>query len=59
MPVLGPHAVTVPGAIDGWFTLLDTWGSRSFGDLAADALRYAADGFVPTRRGGRVAFVDS
>ena len=51
MPVLGPHAVTVPGAVDGWFTMLGEWGSRSFGDLAGDALRYAEEGFVPTRRG--------
>ena len=51
MPVLGPHTVTVPGAVEGWFALLDEWGTRSFGDLAADALRYADEGFVPTRRG--------
>src|SRR5690349_13093607 len=33
MPVFGPHPVTVPGAIDGWFTMLDRWATRSFGDL--------------------------
>lgn len=51
MPVLGPHTVTVPGAVDGWFTMLEEWGTRSFGTLAADALRYAEEGFLPTRRG--------
>ncbi|MFM7225494.1 MAG: gamma-glutamyltransferase, partial [Actinomycetota bacterium] len=51
MPVLGPHAVTVPGAVDGWFTLLEEWGTKSFGELAGDALRYAEEGFVATRRG--------
>jgi gamma-glutamyltranspeptidase/glutathione hydrolase len=51
MPAVGPHAVTVPGAPRGWFDLLDRWGSRSFGDLASTALRYAEDGFVLTRRG--------
>ena len=38
MPTFGPHAVTVPGAARGWFDLLDGWGSRSFGELAAPAL---------------------
>src|SRR5690349_11612521 len=23
MPVFGPHPVTVPGAVDGWFTLIE------------------------------------
>jgi gamma-glutamyltranspeptidase/glutathione hydrolase len=45
MPLFGPHSVTVPGAVAGWFDLLDRWGTRSFGDLAADALSYARDGF--------------
>ena len=35
MPTFGPHAVTVPGAPRGWFDLLERWGSRSFGELAA------------------------
>jgi gamma-glutamyltranspeptidase / glutathione hydrolase len=51
MPTFGPHAVTVPGAPRGWFDLLDRWGSRSFGELATSALRYARDGFPLTRRG--------
>src|SRR5438128_1508637 len=38
MPLFGPHTVTVPGAVRGWFTLLERWGTRSFGDLAARAL---------------------
>ena len=44
MPTFGPHAVTVPGAPRGWFDLLERWGSRSFGELATPALRYAEDG---------------
>src|SRR5438477_12466541 len=43
MPVFGPHPVTVPGAIDGWFTMLAKWGTRSFGDVAARALAYGGD----------------
>jgi gamma-glutamyltranspeptidase / glutathione hydrolase len=45
MPTFGPLAVTVPGAIDGWFTLLERFGTRSFSELAEPALRYARDGF--------------
>ncbi len=51
MPVFGPHPVTVPGAVDGWFTMLSKWGTRRFGDVAARALRYAEDGFPVTKRG--------
>jgi gamma-glutamyltranspeptidase / glutathione hydrolase len=51
MPVLGPHAVTVPGGVAGWFDLLDRWGTRSFGDLAEPALGYARDGFELTPTG--------
>jgi gamma-glutamyltranspeptidase / glutathione hydrolase len=51
MPVLGPHAVTVPGGVAGWFDLLERWGSRSFGELAEPALAYARDGFELTPTG--------
>jgi gamma-glutamyltranspeptidase/glutathione hydrolase len=43
--LVGPHSVTVPGGPAGWFELLDRWGTRSFGELAGDAIRYARDGF--------------
>jgi gamma-glutamyltranspeptidase/glutathione hydrolase len=46
--LIGPHSVTVPGAVAGWFELLDRWGTMSFGTLAADAIRYARDGFTVT-----------
>jgi gamma-glutamyltranspeptidase / glutathione hydrolase len=51
MPVLGAHAVTVPGGVAGWFDLLERWGTRSFGELAAPALSYARDGFELTPTG--------
>jgi gamma-glutamyltranspeptidase/glutathione hydrolase len=51
MPTFGAHAVTVPGAVRGWFDLLDRFGSRSFGDLADAAVRYADGGFPLTARG--------
>src|SRR5262245_3891441 len=55
MPVFGADTVTVPGGVRGWFDLLDRWGTRSFGELAADALRYAREGFEVTIGGG-IAF---
>jgi gamma-glutamyltranspeptidase/glutathione hydrolase len=48
MPAFGPHTATVPGAVEGWFVLLDRFGTRSFSDLAKPALHYAAEGFVPS-----------
>ena len=51
MPVVGPHAVTVPGAVRGWFDLLERFGTRTFAELCAPALRYAFEGFPLTRRG--------
>ncbi len=54
MPYFGPHSVTVPGAVDGWFALLDRWGTRSFGELAAAARRYALDGFEVSAPAGEL-----
>jgi gamma-glutamyltranspeptidase / glutathione hydrolase len=51
MPVFGPHAVTVPGAIRGWFDLLERFGTRSFGELATRAIAIAEAGFVLTKPG--------
>jgi gamma-glutamyltranspeptidase/glutathione hydrolase len=52
----GPAAVSVPGAVRGWFDLLERWGTRSFAELAAPAVRLAADGFPLSRPGAfRVA----
>jgi len=45
MPMFGALPVTVPGAVAGWFALLERWGTRSFGDLARSAHRLAVDGF--------------
>ncbi|MGH9032243.1 MAG: gamma-glutamyltransferase family protein [Acidimicrobiia bacterium] len=54
MPTYGCHTVTVPGGPAGWFALLERWGSRSFGDVAAAALRYARDGFEITAPAGEI-----
>ncbi len=40
-----PHAVTVPGAIDGWATLVSDHGTMALGDLLAPAIAYAEEGF--------------
>jgi gamma-glutamyltranspeptidase/glutathione hydrolase len=45
-----PHAVTVPGAIDGWCKLLDDYGTRKLKDLLQPAIAYAADGFAVGQR---------
>jgi gamma-glutamyltranspeptidase/glutathione hydrolase len=45
MPVSGPLSVTVPGAVQGWFDLLDRFGTRSFAELSAPAHGLAAEGF--------------
>ena len=57
MAVFGGDAVTVPGAVDGWFALLDRWGTRPFGDLAAGARRLAEDGFAVSAHGA-ASFAD-
>ncbi len=51
MPVFGAHPVTVPGAVEAWFTLIQRYATRPFGDLAQRALRYAEEGFPVTKRG--------
>ena len=45
MPLLSPHAVTVPGAVAGWEDLLKRHGSMTLADVLEDAIHYARDGF--------------
>ena len=40
-----PHAVTVPGAVDGWTTLLADHGSKPLSRILAPAIDYAECGF--------------
>ncbi|WP_428688544.1 gamma-glutamyltransferase [Roseibium sp.] len=40
-----PHAVTVPGAVRAWETLLKAHGTKSFKTLFKRAIQYARDGF--------------
>lgn len=45
MPLEGPLCVTVPGAVDGWATLLAQYGRRSLAEVLAPAIHYAEHGF--------------
>ena len=45
MPQRGIHSVTVPGAVDGWVTLLNAYGTRKLGEILQPAIQYAHDGF--------------
>ena len=45
MPLRGMGSITVPGAFDGWATLLDKYGTMTLADLLAPAIDYAENGF--------------
>ena len=45
IPVIGMEAITVPGAFDGWVTLVDKFGTMKLADLLAPAIGYAENGF--------------
>lgn len=45
MPQRGIHSVTVPGAVQGWATLLDSHGTKKLADVVQAAIRYAEEGF--------------
>ncbi len=45
IPYLGPLAVSVPGAVDGWFELHDRYGRLPMSEILAPAIAYAENGF--------------
>jgi gamma-glutamyltranspeptidase / glutathione hydrolase len=45
MPLAGMDTITVPGAFDGWLTLLEKYGTMKLADLLAPAIGYADNGF--------------
>jgi gamma-glutamyltranspeptidase/glutathione hydrolase len=45
VPERGPLSVSVPGAVDGWFTLHERFGRIDMSDLLAPAIHYARSGF--------------
>jgi gamma-glutamyltranspeptidase/glutathione hydrolase len=45
VPDSGMEPITVPGAFDGWVTLLEKYGTMKLADLLAPAIEYAENGF--------------
>lgn len=45
VPGSGARSVTVPGALSGWSTLVETYGSMTLADVLAPAIRIADEGF--------------
>ena len=45
MPQRGALAITVPGAVDGWFRLHERFGKLEMSRVVRDAIHYARDGF--------------
>jgi len=48
VPVFGPLAVSVPGAVDGWFALHERYGKLPMSELLAPAIQYAREGVAIT-----------
>jgi len=48
MPQDGVDTVTVPGAVDGWFSLLDRFGTQRGDRILGPAIEYAENGFPVT-----------
>lgn len=46
IPARGPLAISVPGAVDGWFTALERYGSLPAETVFAPAIELAEEGFV-------------
>ena len=43
--IRGIYSVTVPGAVDGWFEVLERYGTMSMAEVLEDAIYYAENGF--------------
>jgi len=48
MPEMGIHTVTIPGALDGWCSLLEKYGTMSLAQVLAPAIELAEHGFPVT-----------
>ena len=45
VPLHGPLPVSVPGCVDGWFTLHEKFGNLPMSDLLQPAINYGREGF--------------
>ncbi|MEZ5001233.1 MAG: gamma-glutamyltransferase [Bacteroidales bacterium] len=45
IPAYGPLPVTVPGCVDGWFEMLDMFGSMPMEEILQPAIDYAGKDF--------------
>lgn len=48
IPLFGPHSVSVPGAVDGWYALHERYGKLPMAELLAPAIQYANEGVAIT-----------
>ena len=48
IPITGPLSWSVPGAVSGWESLRERFGTKSFVELLAPAIKYAEEGFAVT-----------
>lgn len=46
IPALGPLPVSVPGCVDGWFSLHDKFGKKTMPEILDYAIGYARNGFA-------------
>lgn len=46
IPITSPHAVTVPGCVDGWEAIADRHGTLPLAKLLEQAVAHASDGFA-------------
>jgi gamma-glutamyltranspeptidase / glutathione hydrolase len=50
VPLTSAHAVSIPGAVDAWDTLLRDHGTRGFDTLLQPAIKAAEDGYIVAPR---------
>ena len=53
MPESGMEPITVPGAFDGWVTLLEKYGTMKMSELLMPAIDYAENGFPVMEKAAR------
>lgn len=53
MPYSGPHSIAVPGMVDGYFHLLEQYGTMSFAEVAEPAIDLARRGYALQPQGAQ------